>query len=342
MWALGAAVSFGVTTPLVARLSVGLGVWSTAALLYAGAAIFALPLARDVKRVLRNRGSRGILLAEAVVGAMLAPAALAYGLKSAGALPASLTLNAEVPFSIALAAFVFREHVPRRVVIASVVIVAGTSLLLLNGSGTTHAGIGLVFIVAATFFWAIDNALSSLLLDVQFATTVACKSIVGASFAALAAVLAREPSSLTGSALWLVLVGMLGYGASLWAYLRAQRTFGIARTASVFALAPFIGAALAFAFGERHFSLLGLVALALVAAGAYLHTSERHSHRHAHEAREHDHPHVHDDAHHDHDHDHRHDEPLGEHAHHHRHTPLVHDHPHASDPDHLHVHEPMS
>ncbi|MBD5654077.1 MAG: DMT family transporter, partial [Candidatus Eremiobacteraeota bacterium] len=154
--------------------------------------------------------------------------------------------------------------------------------------------------------------------------------------AAAAALLAREPSIVSPGAAGLVLVGAVGYGASLWAYLRAQRIFGIARTASVFAIAPFVGATLAFALGDRQLTAPALVAFALVALGAYLHASERHSHAHVHDALEHEHLHVHDDDHHMHEHVDAFEVP---HVHRHRHDAQRHDHPHAPDPDHAHVHE---
>ena len=49
-------------------------------------------------------------------------------------------------------------------------------------------------------------------------------------------------------------IGASGYGLSLRLYLLAQRAFGAARTGSVFAFAPFIGAALAIALGDRSLS----------------------------------------------------------------------------------------
>ena len=53
----------------------------------------------------------------------------------------------------------------------------------------------------------------------------------------------------------LCVVGGLGYGFSLRFYLLAQRNFGAARTGSLFAIAPFIGAFAAFLLGERGFSV---------------------------------------------------------------------------------------
>ena len=49
-------------------------------------------------------------------------------------------------------------------------------------------------------------------------------------------------------------IGATGYGLSLRLYLLVLRAFGAARTGSVFAFAPVIGALLAIALGDRSLS----------------------------------------------------------------------------------------
>ena len=133
----------------------------------------------------------------------------------------------------------------------------------------------------------------------------------------------------------LLLVGAVGYGASLVLYLRAQGTFGVARTASVFATAPFIGAAGSLAFGKTPITWPAVAAFVAMAGGVYLHATERHAHRHHHHAQQHTHTHRHDDAH----HTHTHETPVpGEHTHFHAHGELEHTHEHAVDPEHSHSH----
>lgn len=81
----------------------------------------------------------------------------------------------------------------------------------------------------------------------------------------------------------LFLIGVTGYGLSLRFYLLAQRALGAARTGSVFATAPFIGAVIAFGLGERELSPWLLGGAALMVSGVVLHISERHEHKHEHE-----------------------------------------------------------
>jgi ABC-type nickel/cobalt efflux system permease component RcnA len=120
-------------------------------------------------------------------------------------------------------------------------------------------------------------------------------------------------------------------------YLLAQRAFGAARTGSVFAFAfaPFIGALLAIALGDRSSSWGMAVGGTLMLSGVVMHLSESHEHEHAHEALEHEHAHTHDDGHHDHVHD---PMPVGPHSHRHRHEPMRHSHPHVPDVHHAHPH----
>jgi hypothetical protein len=118
-------------------------------------------------------------------------------------------------------------------------------------------------------------------------------------------------------------------------YLLAQRAFGAARTGSVFAFAPFLGAAAAYGLGERGASWLLLLGGVLMVLGVLLHLAEAHDHAHTHEAIEHEHAHRHDDGHHDHGHDVM---PTGAHSHRHRHAAVTHAHPHVPDAHHTHGH----
>ncbi len=124
----------------------------------------------------------------------------------------------------------------------------------------------------------------------------------------------------------------MGFGFSLRLYLKAQRRLGAARTASVFALAPFVGALVATALGEPLSPMLFVAAL-LMGIGVWLHATEHHGHFHQHEPMRHEHAHRHDDGHHVHTHD---PMPDGEHSHVHEHGPHAHAHDHAEDLHHRH------
>lgn len=335
-YALLAAVAFGATTPLIAHAGAGAGPWAVAALLYLGAALAAAPAVRSPSRERRiGRPDVARIVAAGIIGAMFAPAALVWGLQRTGALSASLALTLESVFTVAIAAAIFHEYIGRRVALAAILIALGAAELALTPHGGTFGPLGLLAVAAATLLWAVDNALTGTVADADPSTVVLAKSTVGAvgSAAIAFATEARWPA--TDDMLTLALIGAIGYGVSLRWYLLAQRTFGIARTASVFAAAPFVGALLSIMLGERTTGWTIPVAAACIAAGVALHLSEQHQHVHRHRELEHAHAHTHDDPH----HTHTHAQPIrGMHSHTHHHTPLLHAHSHAPDAHHVHEH----
>ena len=335
--ALLAAALFGVSTPLVQQFGVGLGAFSTAALLYAGAAAVGLLSRQRIDREARlQRSDLPRLLAMAGFGAVIGPVALAWGLQHTSGTSASLMLTLEALFTAMLAWRLYRETMNGRVWAAMALLLAGGMVLVLDQGRTGGAQLwGLLAVLLATAAWGVDNTLSRSLAERDPGQVVMIKALLGATATSLLAMLFDEPLPSAGAALALLAIGATGYGLSLRFYLLAQRAFGAARTGSVFAFAPFIGAAVAVALGDR--SLSGLMALGsgLMLAGVVLHLAESHRHDHPHEALEHEHAHRHDDGHHEHSHD---PLPAGEHSHRHRHEPRWHAHAHVPDAHHAHRH----
>jgi drug/metabolite transporter (DMT)-like permease len=335
--ALLAATLFGVSTPLVQRAGQGLGAFSTAALLYAGAAIVGALLRRPVQReaALRNADLRRVVLM-ALFGAAVGPVALAWGLQRTSATSASLMLALEALFTVLLARMLYREQMDRRVWLAMLLLLAG-GLVLVNDRGSVGGAqlLGLLAVLGATAAWGVDNTLSRALAERDPGQVVLAKAALGALVTAALALSVREPMPSVGRGLALVAIGASGYGLSLRLYLLAQRAFGAARTGSVFAFAPFIGALLAIAMGDRSLSVGVAAGGALVLAGVALHLAESHAHDHTHDATEHEHSHTHDDGHHNHSHE---PMPAAAHSHPHRHEPLRHSHSHVPDAHHVHRH----
>jgi drug/metabolite transporter (DMT)-like permease len=335
--AVGAALLFGLTTPFVKHFGVGVGPFATAALLYAGAAAgagFRRKGSDELRLTLRDAPRVALV---ALFGAALAPAAFAWGLQRSGAVAASLLLNLEAVFTVLLARSFYREPIGKRVSLACALMIAGGCLLPLRLP--TDAGwsvLGITAVSFATLGWALDNTLTRPLSDLDPRSVVFWKATTGATLSTLVALVIGDGWPTGRDVLWLLACGATGYGLSLHSYLKAQRILGAARTGSLFAVAPFIGAALSFALGDRSDVVVMLAAAALFAVAVYLHVTEVHGHRHIHEPAEHEHLHTHDDGH----HLHGHEPPVrGAHRHPHHHDKLEHEHPHGSDVHHRHGHD---
>ena len=335
--ALLSAALFGLSTPLVQSLGQGLGPFTTAALLYAGAVAVAWVSRRPTTQEARLQKSDGPrLLAMAGAGAVIAPVALAWGLQHTSGASASLMLTLEAVFTALLAWRWYGETLDKRVGLAVALLLAGGMVLVIEQGSLGQVQLwGLLAVMLATLAWGVDNTLSRGVADRDPGQVVLVKASLGAVCTGVLAGLLAEPMPQALSALGLVAVGATGYGLSLRFYLLAQRSFGAARTGSVFAFAPFIGALGAWALGDRSGTGLMVVAGLLMLAGVLLHLMESHAHAHTHEVLEHEHAHRHDDGHHDHLHDHM---PNGAHSHRHRHEVITHTHAHVPDAHHRHGH----
>lgn len=340
--ALLSALLFGVTTPLSKLLLGDISPWLLAGLLYLGSG-GGLLVFRLVSRASGVRSSEAPLRAPdlpwlaglILAGGVIAPILLLIGLTRTPASTASLLLNLEGVFTIAIAWVVFRENVDRRIVVGALAILLGAGLLSWQGH-VDAIGWSALAVAGACLGWALDSNLTRMISASDPMQIAMIKGLAaGAVNIALALALGVAWPPLWAVAAACVL-GFFGYGVSLTVYIAALRALGTARTAAYYSVSPFIGAVVAIAIFGEPVTMVLLAAGALMAIGLYLHLAERHEHDHVHEAMEHEHRHVHD-AHHHHHHDG--DLPADEpHAHVHRHPRLVHRHPHYPDLHHRHSH----
>ena len=245
-------------------------------------------------------------------------------------------LTLEALFTALLAWRLYGETMDKRVGLAMLLLLLGGMALVLDqGRLGGVQMMGLLAVMLATASWGIDNTLSRALAERDPGQVVFFKAAMGTAFTAGLAWLYGETVPSSMAALGLIAVGAMGYGLSLRFYLLAQRAFGAARTGSVFAFAPFIGAALAFTMGDRSSGVLMAAGGMLMLGGVILHLMENHGHAHVHDSMDHEHAHNHSDGHHNHVHD---PIPLGSHSHAHSHERLEHSHAHVPDAHHQHTH----
>ncbi len=336
-YALASAALFGISAPVAKVLLGEISPWLLAGLLYLGSGL-GLALVRLVRRSNEAGLSRRDLPwfgAAVLSGGVIGPVLLVFGLAQSSASEASLLLNHESVLTLAIAWIVFKENVDRRLLIGAVAIVAGALVLSWPDEATVGLSWGPVLIAGACLAWAIDNNFTRKVSAADPMQIAMAKGLV-AGIANVGIALALGAS--LPSALPLAGAGLLGffsYGVSLTLFVLALRHLGTARTGAYYALAPFIGAAIAIVFLGEPIGLPFVAGGVLMAIGLWLHLTERHQHEHVHDPMEHEHVHVHD-AHHQ--HDHAPGTPPEPHVHAHRHARLIHRHPHYPDLHHRHSH----
>ena len=342
--ALGSALLFGLSTP-VAKILVGtVPPLMLAGLLYtgSGAGLIVLLIGR---RLSAPRGAslglprrrEWLWLAGAIFfGGIAGPVALMYGLVASAASTVSLLLNLESVLTALLAWFLFHENFDRRVMLGMVAIVAGGLLLVWTPGEFGQVSFGLILVAVACLCWAIDNNLTRRVSAGDPVLIAGVKGLVAGSVNLGLALLIGQTLPPPGILSLSMAVGFVGYGISLVLFILALRHLGAARAGAYFAVAPFFGAALAVSLQGDAVTLQLVAAGLLMAAGVWLHLTERHVHAHTHEPVVHEHSHVYDEHH---RHGHAPNVSMREaHTHVHEHKRLRHAHPHYPDIHHRHEH----
>ena len=344
IYALLAAALFGASTPFAKALLGDIHPIVLAGLLYAGSGA-GLAIVQVLRISFRaksesiawpSRGDWGWLAAAIVCGGIVGPVLLMLGLATTAASTTSLLLNLETAFTALVAWFLFQENFDRRIAAGMAAILAGGVVLSVGPGHVGGLSRGALFVAAACLCWAIDNNLTRKVSASDAILIAGLKGLVaGVVNLSVALSLGYAMPSLASIA-QAASVGFFGYGLSLVLFVLALRYLGAARTGAYFAIAPFFGALLAVLLFGDAVTLQLCIAGALMAAGLWLHVSERHEHEHAHSAVNHTHAHRHD-VHHQHAHDFVWDgsEP---HTHPHRHEMMVHKHVHFPDVHHRHRH----
>jgi len=330
-----AALLFGASTPAASVIADDMKPLVLAGLLYLGAALAVSPwwFARRPP-VIALRANWVALAVAIVAGGAIGPALLTAGLVHTPAATASLLLNMELVATVILAATLLREHLGRNMILA-VLLVSAAGILLVWDPGATASASALL-IVCACACWGLDNSVTSRIDQVSPQHVTFLKGIVAGSVNVALGLAITGAGSVTGwSSAGALLIGMLGYGASITLWVRGAQQLGAARGQVIFATAPFVGAVLAWVVLGDSIHAVQIVAMTLAAFGVALSLRSAHEHRHQHKSIEHTHEHTHDDEHHDHDHA---DGFEGSHSHVHAHAALVHSHSHVPDLHHRHEH----
>lgn len=341
-FALAAAVFFGGSTPFAKLLLGQIPPLLLAGLLYLGSGI-----GLGLLRLIRDQGwehtglikSDWIWLISAIIlGGVSGPILLMFGLQRTNAASASLLLNFEAVFTALIAWLIFKENTTARIILGMLlIIVGGIFLSWPHNKITEYSVLGPIMIIGACLCWAIDNNLTRNISAGDSLFIAGSKGLIAGlvniGLALYFGLQLPSPQHIS----YALLLGFIGYGASLVLFILALRELGTARTGAYFSTAPFIGALIAILFFHQTPFVLFWIASIFMGLGVWLHLTEYHEHEHTHEPIAHDHSHIHDE-HHQHDHDFLWDgkEP---HTHYHYHKAITHSHPHFPDIHHRHKHK---
>ena len=275
-FAVLAAALYALNAPVSKLLLEAVPAKMMAALLYLGAGAGMLTLRLCQKAVGKRSAEAALTKKELpftvamVVLDIAAPIFLMIGLSKTTAANASLLNNFEIVATSLIALLLFREKVSRRMWWAIGLVTLSSIILSLEGTDSLRFSLGSVFVLLACCCWGLENNCTRSLSEKDPLQIVVVKGF-GSGLGALVIALAwgeRLPALLP--LLGALCLGFVAYGLSIFFYIYAQRYLGAAKTSLYYAVAPFIGVGLSLVIFQNLPGLTFFVALAVMAAGTWL------------------------------------------------------------------------
>lgn len=276
VWALLAAALYAISSPVSKVLLGDVSPTMMAALLYLGAGLGMLLLG-----VIRRQAGLGAseqrltrkdlpYTVGMIVLDIAAPICLMAGLATTTSANASLLNNFEIVATSLIALLVFRVAISRRLWIAIALITLSSLILSFEDASSLSFSSGSLLVLATCVCWGFENNCTRMMSQSDPLEIVVLKGF-GSGLGSLAIAFAVGESLPTPPhVLGALLLGFLAYGLSIFFYVYAQRQLGAAKTSAYYAIAPFIGTGLSLVLFREWPAPSFWVALAIMAAGAYL------------------------------------------------------------------------
>ena len=334
--AILSAVLFGIATPINKLLLNDMNPFSLAGFLYLGASIGLFPIVLSRKELLYvfklNRSNVNRLFGAVILGGIMGPILILFGLKFASAASVSLWLNLELVATSVLGFLFFKDYLGRKGWIGVFIALASGVLLTINegNSGILSA----ILVALACICWGFDNHFTSLIDGISAVQSTFIKGFfAGIINISIGFFILNSPLSFK-FIIYGIILGSISYGISIVLYIISAQKLGAIRSQIIFSSAPFFGVFFAVIFLSETITILQIISFILLIFSITLLAFEKHEHLHEHDKIEHTHLHNHDDFH----HDHKHEEKTPFHEHLHLHKSTAHSHPHWPDIHHRHKH----
>ena len=311
IYALVAALFYAINVPCSKMLLENVAPTFMAAFLYIGAGIgvgimylFHEPKEEPSERLTRKDLPFTIGM---VVLDIIAPILLMIGVNIGTSSNASLLGNFEIVATTVIALCIFKGRVSGRLWAAIGFITLSSIILSFGGSGSFNFSVGSLFVLGATVCWGFENNCTRNISEKSTHQIVTIKGFFSGTGSLIVAIVLGEKFPEIQYILLALVLGFVAYGLSIFAYIKAQKTLGAAKTSAFYAVAPFIGAFLSFVLLKEPLTANYIIALLIMIIGTafavfdtlfHEHTHEHtHTFTHAHDGNAHTHTVTHSHAH---------------------------------------------
>jgi len=251
---------------------------------------------------------------------IVAPIMLMFGLKSCTSGNASLLNNFEIVATSIIALFLFKEHISKKLWIAITFIVISSGILTFDASSLDFS-YGSLLVLGAATCWGLENNCTTKISSKNTYEIVTIKGLCCGIGSLIIGFCIGERFEKYIYIVYVLLLGFVAYGLSIFFYIKSQNKIGAAKTSAFYAVNPFVAVILSFIIYQELPMWNFYVALGFMVVGTIFIVMDTLEVNHEHE-HEHIITHCHDGETHTHiirhSHAHKHHITEGKHRHHHK------------------------
>lgn len=269
-----AALLFGSVSTIAKPILYDINPLLLSCLVYLISALTLTPMARNLGQHFEKK-DYVLLITTAILGAAIAPAIFFFGLKQTTAADSSVLANGEIIFSVLLAILFFKERLNSVGFVSVALVLIGVTIITTNldlNNLQLKANYGNLLIIGATFFWGLDNNISKILSHkMSIPKLIQLKSLIGGTILFVLTVLLGIPLIINSAQIpYIVLLGIVGFAASLYFFLQSLRKIGTVKTILIFSFSSLFGLVLASTLLHEKITIYQIIAVGIMVSGIYL------------------------------------------------------------------------
>ena len=251
---------------------------------YLIAGFFMLPITLIGKRNKKEKESLkkddyAILLIIGLLGGGIAPFLFFEGLKRTTASDASVLEGGELLFTVIIALLFFKEKLTKIGYLGMAITIIGITLISLSSNINSpnnwynfNLNFGNILIIFSTLCWGLDNNISKIISKriTNTAKIVLVKSLIGGTLLLIISFYLGYKLNIEINQIpYLLILGIGGFGLSLFFFIESLRIIGTLKTIVIFSSSAIFGLILSFFILNEKIGIMQLIATTLVILGLY-------------------------------------------------------------------------
>lgn len=254
-----------------------------ASMVYLLAALASTPLSYKTRGFQVLRRDWPLILAITSLGSIVAPVLFFTGLEQTTASDTAILSNSETIFTVIFALIFFKEKLRSRGYLAVILVITGMVVVTTNLQFTDLLSDikkeGNLLIILSMVAWALDNNISKIAAQhVDIPRLVQLKGFIGGGVLLVFALAIKMTVGITPAEIPnLLLVGIVGFGLSLYLFLNSLKRIGTVKTMLIYSTGTIFGILFASTFLHEKIGWYQLVAIAFMLTGIYIATKESRS-----------------------------------------------------------------